>query len=529
MLIVKSPVRISFSGGGTDLPDFFKKFGGAVLSTTINKHFYSVLTPRKGKDINIKSLDYNVEEQFGRIKRVAVAEPLRLPKAIVKYFRIKKGFTLSLNSDIPLGSGLGLSGAVTTNLVKSLSMYSERNMLSKEKIADIATRIEIGLLKRPIGLQDQYASSFGGFNFIEFDKHGVKVIPIKNKGNILDKLEEKLLLFYTGTSRDSADILKRQRELIKKEDRATIDSLKRMVDFAYQMKKLLERGNLHGFGQLLDKSWVFKKGISNKISNNYIDRYYHIARENGAVGGKITGAGGGGFLLLYCEERKQEEVKQALGNEGLIHMPFKFERDGVQVILDNLGFFNPSVTTEGYLLGIDSVVKMLDQKKIDRIIDILFDAYKKDKQVFVMGNGGSAATASHFCNDLSKTVQSTGKKGFRALPLTDNVSLMTAWGNDTSFENIFYGQLVNLLNPGDVVIGISGGGNSSNVIKAIKYANNNKATTIGLLGYSGGKLMPLARENILVPIDNYQFIEDVHLIVIHLIISVLREKIKNEL
>ncbi len=174
------------------------------------------------------------------------------------------------------------------------------------------------------------------------------------------------------------------------------------------------------------------------------------------------------------------------------------------------------------------LVRRLDKAQINRIANIIFEAYQNNRQVFIMGNGGSAATASHFCSDLSKTSQVEDKRGLRAIPLTDNVALMTAWGNDTGYENIFYGQLYNLLNPKDVVIGISGGGMSKNVIKAIELANERGAISIGLSGFKGGKLKEISNDCLIVPCDNYQFIEDVHMIVVHLITSLIKDRITKE-
>jgi len=216
-----------------------------------------------------------------------------------------------------------------------------------------------------------------------------------------------------------------------------------------------------------------------------------------------------------------------LTSEGLQELKFKFEDNGVHLVLDQIGHFTSTITPEGYLLGMSSIVKRLDTNQISRLTDIIFEAYKNDKQVFIMGNGGSAATSSHFCSDLSKTTMIEGKKGFRVIPLTDNIPLMSAWGNDTGYENIFYGQLYNLLNQGDVVIGISGGGMSGNVIKAMEFAKQRSARTIGLAGFKGGRLKDLSEECIVVPSDNYQFIEDVHMIIVHLITSALREKLSE--
>lgn len=528
MIITKAPVRISFGGGGTDFPAYYEKFGGAVLSATIDKYFYSILHNSNNDMIEIESSDYQLYQRIRDVHDIRLNDTLMIPKAVLKYFKVDEKVHLSLKSDIPPGAGLGLSGAVTASLVKLISTFVKKE-LSKKEIANLASIIEIDILKRPIGMQDQYASSFGGLNFITFNKDSsIDVEPINIKEEYVQELEDNLMLFYTGRLRDSAQILATQRKATESGERHLIESLTRMKDIAYRMRDAFCKGDILDVGKLLHESWERKKSLSKDISNPVIDRYYNLAIKNGAIGGKITGAGGGGFLLILCEGKYKDNVRNALAEEGLQELDFSFEKDGVHLVLDQIGHFRATITPEGYLLGMSSIVKKLDKPQIDKITDIIFKAYKEDKQVFIMGNGGSAATASHFCSDLSKTTQVEGRKGFRAIPLTDNVPLMTAWGNDSGYENIFYGQLYNLLNPGDVVIGITGGGISRNIIKAMEFAKERSAVTIGFSGYSGGRIKELVDECFIVPSDNYQFIEDVHMMIVHLITSVLRDRIERK-
>lgn len=526
MLISKAPVRISFAGGGTDLPAYYHKYGGAVLSATIDKYFYSLLDYSSNDMIEIESSDYQLYQKMHDIGDLNLNDPLMIPKVILRHFKVKDRVHLFLKSDVPPGSGLGLSGAVTTSLVKLISAFKKKS-LSKKEIAELASFIEIDVLKRPIGMQDQYASAFGGLNFITFNNNAIDVEPLSIDTGCKDVLQKNTMLFFTGMYRNSATILSAQKKATEKKTKRVIDSLHKMKEIAFRMRDALVEGDMVGFGRLLHESWEYKKTISKNISNPLIDKYYRIAIKNGAAGGKITGAGGGGFLLILCEKKHQDKVRDALVGEGLQELKFEFEQEGTTLVLDNVGHFESKITPEGYLLGMSAVVKRLDKAKIDRITKIIFEAYKNDKQVFIMGNGGSAATASHFCSDLSKTVQVNGNRGVRAIPLTDNVALMTAWGNDTGYENIFYGQLYNLLNVGDVVIGISGGGNSPNILKAMRLTRERAAKSIGLIGFQGGKLKDIVDEYIIVSSDNYQFIEDVHMILVHLVISILREKVKG--
>lgn len=527
MIISKAPVRISLGGGGTDFPAYYEKHGGAVLSLTIDKYFHSILQNNYHTDlIEIESSDYQLYHQFQSSAKIKFDDALMIPKAVLQYLQAKGGIHLSLKSDIPPGSGLGLSGAVAASLVKLVSTYQKKG-LEKREIAEIASIIEIDILKRPIGMQDQYASAYGGINFITFEKEAIKVEPLAVNDEDKERIENSMMLFYTGTSRDSSKILSEQKKATERQDKVVFDLLHKMKELAYQMRDTLAAGDIVQLGKLLHCSWEYKKALSATISNKSIDTYYNTALKHGAIGGKITGAGGGGFMLLVCEEKHQKNVREAMADSGLQEFKFKLEQHGVHLVLDHSGHFKSTITPEGYLIGVSAIVKKLEIKQIARITEIIFQAYKNDKQIFIMGNGGSAATASHFCNDLAKTTQVDGKKGFRAIPLTDNVSLMTAWGNDTGYENIFYGQLYNLLNQDDIVIGISGGGNSPNVLKAMELAKERSATRIGLVGFQGGKLKSMVDECIIVPSDNHQFIEDIHMVLVHLIVSVLREKVMN--
>lgn len=527
MLISKAPVRISFAGGGTDLPAYYEKHGGVVLSATIDKYFYSILDYSNKNMFEIESSDYQLYQQLHKITDVKLDDPLMIPKAILRHFKVEDKLHLFLKSDIPPGSGLGLSGAVTTSLVQLISTFIKKP-LSKKEIAKLASVIEIDVLKRPIGMQDQYASAFGGLNLITFNKDSIKVDPLKLKAENLDKLQKNLMLFFTGIHRNSATILSEQKKAIEDDNKQVINSLHKMKEIAFRMGDALLSGNILKFGKLLHESWEYKKAISKNISNPNIDKWYGLAIKQGAMGGKITGAGGGGFLLILCEKKHQDKIRDSLVREGLQELKFNFEQEGTSLVLDNVGHFESKITPEGYLLGMSAIVKRLDKTQIGRIADCIFAAYKNNKQVFIMGNGGSAATASHFCSDLSKTVQVNGRRGLKAIPLTDNVALMTAWGNDSGYEDIFYGQLYNLLNAGDVVIGISGGGISKNVLKAIKLAKERKAITIGLSGFKGGELKKLVDECLIVPCDNYQFIEDVHMVIVHLVTSLIRDRIAKE-
>lgn len=295
MLFGRTPVRISFSGGGTDLESYYSKYGGAVLCVTINKYFYAHLSPRQDNKINIISDDFKIEQLVEQLDDID--DNLKLPREIFRYFGLKKGINLYMVSDIPVGTGLGLSGAVGVSLAKLAGNFMG-NDLTRQEIAEIASKVEIDILGRPIGKQDQYSTSFGGLNFITFSSKGTKVEPVMLDVEIMKHLEKNLMLFYTGISCDSEVVLKGQKESCIHKDRHVIDNLNYIKDIAFLMRDSLVKGELQEFGKLLDKTWKYKKKVSSCISSHYLDEIYNMAIKKGALGGKILGAGGRGYFLF---------------------------------------------------------------------------------------------------------------------------------------------------------------------------------------------------------------------------------------
>jgi D-glycero-alpha-D-manno-heptose-7-phosphate kinase len=336
MLIVRSPVRISFGGGGTDLPAYFEQYGGAVLSTSINKYFYTVLCPRKDSKIQVISSDLRACETWQNIARMSLdASELAIPLAVIKELGCDISADLFLSSEIPPGTGLGSSAAVCVNVLKTLTTYL-RLPCSRHEIAEKAYHIARNVLNKPVGKQDEYASSFGGLNFIRFERDGsVEVEPLNLDPLVIAELQSNLMLFFTGAAHHSWTILEQQEKSSARASGMTVVALHQIRNLADRMREALVGGDVHGFGTLLDDSWRAKKQVSNKISNPRIDELYRLAKANGAVGGKITGAGGGGFLLLYCEQRKQEPVRAAFRDHGIREMEFALEFQGAQVVVDD--------------------------------------------------------------------------------------------------------------------------------------------------------------------------------------------------
>jgi D-glycero-alpha-D-manno-heptose-7-phosphate kinase len=336
MLIVRSPVRISFAGGGTDLPSYYERFGGAVLSAAINKHFYTVLEKRGDGKVQIISADLRTVETWQDIARMDIrGNALEIPLAVLKEFGCDVSVNLFLASEIPPGTGLGSSASVCVNLTKMLAAYSHIS-LSKYELAERAFHVARNVLGRPVGKQDEYASAFGGLNFISFHPDGTThVEPLNLEPDLVRELQSSLLLFFTGASHHSWTILQEQEESTRKTDSGTVEYLHEIRKLAEPMKAALLAGELRQFGLLLHEGWEIKKRLSSKISTGQINEMYEAALRNGAVGGKITGAGGGGFLLLFCQRGYQQNVRESLVALGAREMGFEFDFQGAQVVAND--------------------------------------------------------------------------------------------------------------------------------------------------------------------------------------------------
>jgi D-glycero-alpha-D-manno-heptose-7-phosphate kinase len=336
LLIGRSPVRISFAGGGTDLPAYYEQFGGAVLSAAINKYFYTVLGKRSDGRVQVISSDLRAFETWQNIAAMDVkGSDLEIPLAVLKDLGVDVSVDLFLASEIPPGTGLGSSASVCVNILKTLTAYVNRP-LSKYDLAERAFHITRNLLGRRVGKQDEYAAAFGGLNFITFSADGsVQVDPLELDSELMREFQSNLLLFFTGSAHHSWTILEEQDNSTRHRTGPAVEALHEVRHFADRMRAALQKGELTLFGGLLDEAWQAKKRISSKISSPHIDRLYQIARANGALGGKITGAGGGGFLLLYCEAGQHAAVRRALGAEGVQDVAFSFDFQGAQVIVND--------------------------------------------------------------------------------------------------------------------------------------------------------------------------------------------------
>ncbi len=333
MLIARAPMRVSFGGGGTDLEAYYATYGGVVISTAINKYFYAILTPEETENLQVISADYRSLFRHTSNADLNWEGELALPRAILHHFGIRRGINLFTASEVPPGTGLGSSSAAAVAMIRALSTLVEQP-LTKQQVAELASFIEITKMGMPIGKQDQYATAFGGLNKITFASTGVTVEPLDIALDVRQTLERRLLLFFTGSSRESTSILQYQRKSTLDNDASVLQALHNIKQVALDMQTCLERGDLDEFARLLHYSWEQKRRLAPGLSTGFIDECYELARSCGAAGGKITGAGGGGFMLLYCHETAQDAVTAALEARGLKRMNFRFDQQGTTVLLN---------------------------------------------------------------------------------------------------------------------------------------------------------------------------------------------------
>ncbi len=321
MIVVQTPLRISFLGGGTDFEDFYAKHGGAVLSTGIDKCIFVIVKERFDDMIYVNYTRKEIVENVDDIQHDLVREAMKVTG-------ITKGIEITNLADIPTaGTGLGSSSSFTVALLQALHAHRSR-IRTPQTLAEEACHIEINCLGSPIGKQDQYIAAYGGMRFINFNGTGIKAERVEMPNGTGRGLDDNLLLFYTGITRNSNAILAEQKANIDD----NIGILCELRDLAYEAKNAITEGANDSFGEIMHRGWQAKKKVASKISNNEIDEAYDAAINAGAIGGKVSGAGGGGFLLLYCPKAKQDDVRNAL--HKLRELPFHLEPDGTKVIFN---------------------------------------------------------------------------------------------------------------------------------------------------------------------------------------------------
>lgn len=325
MIIARSPLRVTLGGGGTDLPSYYEKFGGFLIAAAIDKYVYITLHDTFVPDLIVK---------YSELERVPNAKDLKHP-IIREAFSLVgvSGQSLELTSmaDIPAGTGLGSSGSFTTSLLKALHAH-KRNLVHPAELAAQACEIELGRLKEPIGKQDQYIAAYGGITCFNFLKNGqVEAWPLKLSRETRGNLEDNLLLFFTGYSRNASAILIEQDQKSKSNDQEMIENLHFIKELGLQSQKALESGDLPEFARLMDVHWQRKKRRSGGMSNPKINEWYDLAMASGALGGKLIGAGGGGFLMFYAEEKTK--LRHAMDQAGLQEVRFRFDFEGTKLVI----------------------------------------------------------------------------------------------------------------------------------------------------------------------------------------------------
>jgi len=321
MIISKTPFRISFLGGGTDLPVHYRRAGGAVLSTTINKYMYVAVNPRFEDTLRVAYTRTEIVSSLDELQHELVREALRL-------VGVEGGVEVVTIADVPAGTGLGSSSSLTVGLLHALYAYTGQ-FVSRERLAREACDIEIERLGHPIGKQDQYAVAYGGLNFIRFNPDDtVFVEPVICSPEVKVRLFDSLLIFYTGMRRSAGSILSEQAR--RSEEKQGV--LVRLSELAEAGREAIGRGDLEGFGRLLHEGWQLKRMLASGISRPEIDAWYETARAAGALGGKVLGAGGGGFLLLFCPQDRKQRVRASLSKLGLQQFQVAYEPQGSRII-----------------------------------------------------------------------------------------------------------------------------------------------------------------------------------------------------
>lgn len=325
MIITRSPLRITFGGGGTDLPSYYKEHGGFLIAAAIDKYVYITIHKTFQPEHILKYSQIENINSVNEIKHPIIRESMKLLDYDKNYIEVT-----SL-ADIPSGTGLGSSGSFTTSLLKALHAY-KRNLVHPQELAEQACDIEINKLNETIGKQDQYIAAYGGITCFEFNNNGsVNAYPLNIDKEILYDLEDNLLLFFTGFTRSASSILKEQDQKSKASNKDMVNNLHFVKDLGFESKKALENGDLTKFGELMNVHWDHKKKRSGSMSNSKIDDWYNLALKNGAIGGKLIGAGGGGFLMFYAKDKVA--LRHALMSSGLEEVRFKFDFEGTKVVI----------------------------------------------------------------------------------------------------------------------------------------------------------------------------------------------------
>lgn len=327
MIVTRTPTRISLGGGGTDIRSYASRYGGFLISAAINKYVYITVNSRFEDSIRVSYSKTEIAESVDDIEHPIVREALRL-------LELEGGMEIVSIADVPANTGLGSSGAFTVGLLNALHTF-KRESVSQETLAEEASTILMDVLGEPIGVHDQYLAALGGITCLAIDQDGTVVAsPLAISDGIVEEVEASLLLLYTGVKRSASEVLGDESRAISQGQDAVTAALHTVKEIGWQIKEALETGNLGRFGEFLDRHWQSKKRLSSKVSSDRIDRWYELAKRNGALGGKIMGAGGGGFFMFCCDNHSKACLREAMAAEGLREMRFAIDFDGSKVVVN---------------------------------------------------------------------------------------------------------------------------------------------------------------------------------------------------
>jgi len=331
MIITRTPFRMTLGGGGTDLPSYYEKYGGFIFSFALNKYMF--ITVKKPFADRLIRLKYNISETVEKLSDLKHD----IARECLSMLKINNAIDVVSMADIPAGSGLGSSSSYTVGLLNALHAM-KRDYISLQELAEEACYIEMEKLQKPMGKQDQYLAAFGGFTVLEISKSGnVEVKRAKIADATIDGLNRNLLSFYTGVQRKNIGILAEQNKSTEQNEKQVIKSLHYIKESGYKILEIVENGNVHQLGPMFNEHWKYKKRLAKGISNPRFNEIYEIAMQNGASGGKITGAGGGGFFLFYCEEN-HSKLRRAMQEIGLKEMRFDFDYEGTKVLVNFMDY-----------------------------------------------------------------------------------------------------------------------------------------------------------------------------------------------
>ncbi len=327
MIISRTPFRVTLGGGGTDLPSYYSRYGGFIIAAAVNKYMFI--------NVNRPVVDDLIRVKYSRSETVSRRDELQhdIAREALRMIGIERGIEITSMADVPAGTGLGTSSCYAVGLLNALHAM-KRQPVTLQQLAEEACRLEIEMLGRPIGKQDQYMAVFGGLTVLEISCDGaVTVTAAPVSQSTLDDLERNMLLFYTGTSHSAMEILAEQSRGAAQKAAPVVDSLHRIKEIGYEIKEMIGAGNLTDFGLAMDRHWQLKKRMSDKISNPAFDELYELARANGAQGGKISGAGGGGFFTFYIETG-HSKLRNAMAAAGLREMRYRFDFEGSKILVN---------------------------------------------------------------------------------------------------------------------------------------------------------------------------------------------------